>query len=205
MRAIGIDVGGTKLAIGSAEGGELRDFAQLPLPTRDYASLIGHIADRVRAFGREADTPSALGVAMAAWLSPDREDVVSAASLGWQRRQLRRDLARRTGLPTVVHNDANAAAWGEYVLAGQPAYGAFVMLTLGTDVGGGVICDGRLVTGATGIAGELGHLQVDSTGPVCVCGKRGCLAIYASGTAMLERARRRGLASQATCTPGSSR
>jgi glucokinase len=195
MGSIGVDIGGTKLAIGSVPAaGEIRDFELSPLPTRDYEGLLAQVADRVATLGATSPDQPALGVAMAGWLSPDREDVVAAASLGWSRRRLRQDLARLTGLHTVLHNDANAAAWGEYVLAGAPSRGAFVMLTLGTDVGGGVITDGRLLTGASGLAGELGHLQVDSAGPACVCGRRGCLAVYASGKAMLARAVERGRA-----------
>jgi predicted NBD/HSP70 family sugar kinase len=89
----------------------------------------------------------------------------------------------------VLCNDADAAVWAEYSLAARPDDGPFVMLTIGTDVGGGVIVDGRLVTGANGVAGELGHLCLDPGGPVCVCGLRGCLAVYASGAAIMARAR----------------
>ena len=193
MRAIGVDIGGTKLAIGSlSDEGEVRDFELTALPTKDYDGLLAYVTDRIHALGGSGPRSPAVGVAMAAWLSPDREDIVSAVSLGWEQRRLRQDLARRTGLRTVLHNDGNAAAWGAYVLAGKPPCGAFVMLTLGTDVGGGVVCDGRLISGASGLAGELGHLQVDPAGPVCLCGRRGCLAVYASGKAMLAGAVERG-------------
>ncbi|MGK3945126.1 ROK family protein [Streptomyces sp. RP5T] len=191
MRAIGVDVGGTKLAIGGlSSSGELYDYTERPLPSLDYDKLLNTIAETVGHLRDDRFVPPKLGVAMAAWLSPDRESVVAAASLGWNDRKLRQDLAELTGLETVVHNDANSAAWGEYILAGRPQHGAFVMLTLGTDVGGGVITNGHLLTGAFGVAGELGHLQVRTDGPRCVCGNRGCLAVYASGKAMLNRARR---------------
>lgn len=190
MDAIGVDLGGTRLAVGSwSIDGLLGDYTERPLPTRDYERLVAAIADLVGSLRDQGSAPPKLGVAMAAWLSPDRESVVTAANLGWSDRALRHDLAQRTGLDTVVHNDANAAAWGEYLLAGRPQ-GSFVVLTLGTDVGGGVIVDGRLLTGAFGVAGELGHLQVRADGPPCVCGARGCLAVYASGKATLGSARR---------------
>ncbi len=92
-----------------------------------------------------------------------------------------------TGLATTVHNDGNAAAWGEYLRAEAPAPQCLVMLTLGTDVGGGVVAGGRLLTGATSLAGELGHIRVSADGPTCVCGATGCLSVYASGTAMVAR------------------
>ncbi|KAK1184366.1 ROK family protein [Streptomyces sp. NBS 14/10] len=191
MRAIGVDVGGTKLAIGRLSGsGELYYYTERPLPGLDYDRLLNTIAEAVQNVHDSHSVSPRLGVAMAGWLSPDRERVVAAASLGWTDRKLRQDLAELTGLETIVHNDANSATWGEYLLAGRPKRGAFVMLTLGTDVGGGVIADGRLLTGAFGVAGELGHLQVRADGPRCVCGSRGCLAVYASGKAMLASARR---------------
>jgi glucokinase len=201
MRAVGVDLGGTKLAAGVLDDdGTLADYTEVPLPGRDYNLLLDAIAEQVGRVRERRAIPPALGVAVAAWLSPDRETVAAAASLGWADRTLRRDLAARAGLDSVVvHNDANAAAWGEYVIAGRPADGAFVMLTLGTDVGGGVIAGGRLLTGAFGLAGEIGHLQLRPDGPQCVCGSRGCLAVYASGTAMLARARHAVAADPARC------
>ena len=191
MRAVGIDVGGTKLAAGTLDSGDtLSGYTEEPLPARDYGKLLDAISDQVGRLRDATGAASRLGVALAGWLSPDREKVVSAVNLGWSDRRLRQDLAERTGMHTVIHNDANAAAWGEYLLAGRPSRGAFVMMTLGTDVGGGVIANGHLLTGAFGLAGELGHLQIRPDGPVCVCGSRGCLAVYASGTAMLASARR---------------
>lgn len=198
MPAIGVDVGGTKIAIGVlADDGHLYDYAETSLPSRSYAELLDVIAAQVGSRHEAGATP-VLGIAMAAWLSTDRETVLRSANLGWDDRRLRADLADRTGLETTVHNDGNCAAWGEYVLAGKPATGATVVLTLGTDVGGGVIVNGRLLTGAFGAAGELGHLRVHEDGPPCVCGSRGCLAVYASGTAMLRRFRERTADSEVT-------
>ena len=197
MRAIGVDIGGTKLAIGGlAADDRLVGYTERPLPSTDYDGLISIVADSVADFrtGHTDSSRPALGVAMAGWLSPDREVVLTAANLGWNDRKLRHDLATVTGLRATVHNDGNAAAWGEYIrdehINGERRDdGAFVMFTLGTDVGGGVIVNGRLLSGAFGIAGELGHLVVQPDGPMCVCGSHGCLAVFASGTAMLGNAR----------------
>ena len=192
MDAIGVDIGGTKLAVGLASDGALTTYREQPLPTRDYDLLLRTVRDAVHALPVPASRPSApLGVAVAAWLTADREAVLAAANLAWTGRPFRRDLAASTGLDTVLVNDADAAAWGEYLAAGEPDAEAMVVLTLGTDVGGGVVVNGRLLTGATGVAGELGHLEVDADGDVCVCGARGCLATYASGTAMVAYARDR--------------
>ena len=192
VRSIGVDIGGTKLAIGGlSDHGQLVGYTERPLPSSDYDGLIRSVADSVDSFRDlhgDGSTPT-LGLAMAGWLSPDRDVLVRAPNLGWTDRKLRGDLAAATGLRTTVHNDGNAAAWGEYIRLGRPAEGGLVMFTLGTDVGGGVIVNGQLLTGASGVAGELGHLVVLPDGPVCVCGSAGCLAVYASGTAMRDNAR----------------
>lgn len=194
MPAVGVDVGGSTVAVGAlTDDGELVGVSETALPTRDYDGLLELVAQQVTAarapLGESPSDPApALGLAMAAWLSPDRERILTAANLGWNQRDIRRDLAQTTGLATTVHNDGNAAAWGEYLRADEPAPECLVMLTLGTDVGGGVVVGGRLLTGATSLAGELGHLRVSADGPTCVCGATGCLSVYASGTAMVRRA-----------------
>jgi glucokinase len=190
MDAIGVDLGGTKLAVARVHpgGGTAAPLVTLH-DSLDYDAVLDRIEARVLALRPNGST--VLGVAVAGWLSADRSRVVEAATLGWRNRSLRADLADRTGLPVALCNDADAAAWAEFVLAGRPGGGPFVLLATGTDVGGGVIVDGALVTGATGVAGELGHLCIDPSGPVCVCGGRGCLAVYASGTAVLAAARER--------------
>lgn len=203
VRAIGVDIGGTKLAIGGlGADGQLVGYTERPLPGSDYDELILSVVDSVGSFcDRHGDgSRPTLGLAMAGWLSPDREVLVHAANLGWSDRKLRGDVAAATGLRTTVHNDGNAAAWGEFVRLGRPADGGLVMFTLGTDVGGGVIVNGQLLTGASGVAGELGHLVVLPAGPTCVCGSAGCLAVYASGTAMRDSAREL-MESQPTSAP----
>jgi len=95
------------------------------------------------------------------------------------------------GLPTFVENDANAAAYGEYRAGAAQGYRHVVCLTLGTGIGGGVICDGQLMRGATGGAAELGHVAVELDGDLCPCGRRGCLEAYSSGSALLRYAMNR--------------
>ncbi len=197
--AVGIDLGGTKLAVGLLAGEVapwsepdrlLTGYRTVPVETHDYEATLDSIADHVTELRTATGhTDPAVGLAIAAFLSPDRAEVVEALNLGWHHKNVRDDLARRIGAPVILHNDGNAAAWGEYLLAGRPAGGSMVIFTLGTDVGGGVIAEGRLLTGAFGIGGELGHLVVDPGGPQCVCGARGCLAVFASGKAITARAR----------------
>ena len=201
MTAIGVDIGGTKLAIGVVDdAGQLRAHRQMPLPTYDYDELISEIALVVDRARTQHPDVSSIGVAVASWLSPTRDLVLQAVNLGWDTEPLRADLGRATGLPTVVDNDASCAAWAEYLAQQTDAScgpdEAFAMLTLGTDVGGGVVVAGQLLTGTHGIAGELGHLNVGMGDAPCVCGSTGCLAAYASGRAMMAEAR-----AQMTQTP----
>jgi glucokinase len=98
--------------------------------------------------------------------------------------ELRRLLHERTGLPTVVDNDANAAAWAEARFGAGAGGGDLVLVTVGTGIGGGLVLDGRLYHGAQGFAGELGHLIVAPDGDRCACGNRGCLEAMASGSTL---------------------
>ena len=196
MTVIGIDIGGTKLAIGVIDdNGGLQAHRQMPLPTYDYNGLITEMGTLISGIREQYSDVYAVGVAVASWLSPTRERVLQAVNLGWDAKPLRADLQQVTGLPTVVDNDGNCAAWAEYLALGQgsesASSSAFAMLTLGTDVGGGIVVAGHLLAGAHGIAGELGHLNVGLGAAACVCGGTGCLAAYASGRAMMAEARAR--------------
>jgi glucokinase len=187
--AVGVDIGATKFAAGVVDSrGNLTDYAEAPLASRSYPDLISLVGRTVKGLSAAGVAFQALGVGLAGWLSPARDVVREAAILGWSEVALRDDLQLQTGLPTVANNDADCAAWAEWVAGGRRT-GSFALLTLGTDVGGGVVVNGQLVTGAHGVAGELGHLTVKDGGTACVCGREGCLAVYASGTAMLTRAR----------------
>jgi glucokinase len=121
---------------------------------------------------------------VAGWLSADREELLPAANLGVAGVPLRRDLERRLELPVAVENDGNAAALAEARAGAGVHARMLVMLTLGTGVGGGIVARGSLVTGAAGLAGELGHMPSGSDGPPCACGGRGCLEASASGPAL---------------------
>jgi glucokinase len=108
---------------------------------------------------------------------------------GWRDVAVRELLGARSGLPVALENDASAAALGEAVFgAGQP-YRHLAHFTLGTGIGGGIVIDRRLYTGATGLAGEFGHMVVDPGGPPCGCGNYGCLEAFASGSAIERQAR----------------
>ena len=106
---------------------------------------------------------------------------------------LRARLEARLGVPVVIENDANAAAWAERERGAAQQADECLVVTLGTGIGGGIISGGRLLRGAHGFAGEIGHMVVDPNGPDCPCGKKGCWERFASGSALGRMAREQGL------------
>jgi glucokinase len=186
---IGVDLGGTKLAAGLVDGdGHVVAQARWSRPLRAYEQALDAIEAlagemRENAADRGARVVAA-GVAAAGLFDVDRTTVLYAPILEWRNRPFLADLTQRLDLPVVVDNDANAAAWGEYRHGAGAGERCLVLVTLGTGVGGGVVIDGRLLSGGSGIAAELGHLKVGSEGRACPCGREDCLEQYASGVAL---------------------
>lgn len=191
--AIGVDIGGTKLAAGLvAADGTVIDRRRRVTPAHDADAIV----DETVAVATELADAHALeavpvGVGAAALL--DLDGVVrDAPNLAWADYPLRDRLAERLSGPVTVDNDANAAAWGEFACgAGREARAALVMLTIGTGVGGGLVLGGRLVRGGSGLGAEFGHIVVAEGGPRCACGNNGCLEALASGTSIGRRATER--------------
>lgn len=190
MNAIGVDVGGTKIAAGLVTpGGELLNEARYPTAS-EPSELLDSLA---RAIGEAAanDDTDAVCVAVAGLLMAKESKVVFSPNLrAIEGLPLKSELESRTGLTVTVENDANAAAWGEFVFGAGSEVENLLFVTLGTGVGGGVILDGNLLRGSQGAGGELGHTTLHATGPRCGCGNRGCFEIMASGLAIERRARR---------------
>jgi glucokinase len=130
----------------------------------------------------------AVGVGAAGWIDAARSTVLFAPNLAWRNENLRDEVSRYVkGLPVVVENDANAAAWAEFRFgAARTASESMALYTVGTGIGGGIILGGALVRGAHGIAAEPGHVRVVPEGHPCGCGRRGCLEQYASGSALVR-------------------
>ena len=189
--AVGVDVGGTKLAAGLvAADGSVLDTLRFPTPGSSARAILDVIVSAVDDLTTRHHLDAVpVGVGAAGLIDPDGV-VRYSPNLPWAEFPLRQELAAHATGPVTVDNDANVAAYGEYrVGAGRAAGSSMVMLTLGTGVGGGLILDDRLVRGATGMAGELGHIAVTDRGPKCPCGAVGCLEAVASGTAIAHFAR----------------
>ncbi len=189
MNAVGVDVGGTKIAAGlvSPEGEVLAE-ARYPTP-HSPGRLVETI---VRVVQEVSDGHEVGGVCLAVpglILAQENKVVFSPNLRAVEGIPLKDRIEPEIGVPLVIENDANAAAWGEFRFGSGSEVDHLVFLTVGTGVGGGVISHGVLLRGAQGSGGELGHVTVQATGPRCTCGNHGCLEALASGTAIGRRAR----------------
>jgi glucokinase len=189
---IGVDVGGTKVAGGVVdEDGTIVAETRVRTPALDADATTEAIVSVIETLRADRDV-SAVGVAIAGFVDATRSRVYFAANLrGWRDEPLRTVVEARVGLPVVVENDANAAAWGEFRFGAAVDTPYAVCVTIGTGVGGGLIVDGRLFRGGFGIGAEIGHIQMVESGRPCGCGQRGCWEQYASGNALVRDARER--------------
>ncbi|MFF4218220.1 ROK family protein [Streptomyces nondiastaticus] len=182
--AIGLDIGGTKIAAGvvDAEGRVTDRVPAVPCPS-DQATILKSVSVLIEALRHRNPGVAAVGVGAAGLVRWPEGRVLTAPNTAYHDLPLRRLLQEATGLPAVVENDANAACWAEYRLGNSAAHMAFV--TVGTGVGGGLVLAGRPFRGRTGIATEIGHMIVDPHGTErCGCGTVGCLEPLASGRAL---------------------
>lgn len=192
---LGIDVGGTKLAVGAvgADGslrGWRRESARIEDgPERTIERLIEMSRRTLDEVGRERVW--AVGVGCGGPLDPAAGVILNPPNLaGWVDVPLVDRLHVALGLPVYLDNDANAAVLAEHRFGAGRGLRNIVYLTISTGIGGGVIIDDQLLEGANGNAAELGHMSVDYDGWPCTCGRRGCLEAFASGTNIAVRARR---------------
>jgi glucokinase len=181
---IGVDIGGTNVraAVVNADGEEVaREWA--PSPPDDWGAIRAQVLALVAALRAHHDI-AAVGIGAAGMV--DRDGVIHYAPNvpGFLGTPVRAEIAAGTGLPTIVDNDANAAAWGELVHGAARGVRDALVITLGTGIGGGIVSDGRVLRGAHGFAAEVGHFTVDPQGPLCACGEVGHWEAVASGTAL---------------------
>jgi glucokinase len=190
MNAIGVDIGGTKIAaaVVTPEGNILSEV-RYPTQAAPLNRLIETVAQAITEV-KDGFEVGGVCVAVPGRILASENKVISAPNLHEiEDIRLDEEIGRRTGLMVTVENDANAAAWGEFRFGAGRGLQHMVSITLGTGVGGGIITHGMLLRGAQGAGGELGHVTIDPTGPRCGCGNYGCLEALASGTAIQRRAR----------------
>jgi glucokinase len=186
---IGIDVGGTKLAAGLVDGeGRILEQVRLDSPKTDPVELGETLVELVKTL-RDGCEVGAVGIGAAGFVSSDRDHVFFAPHLDWGEEGVATRLSARVGLPVVVENDANAAAWAERTYGAGVGHRDQLMVAVGTGMGGGIILDDRLHRGGHGVAAEIGHLTLVEDGRLCACGRLGCWEEYASGSALVRMAK----------------
>jgi glucokinase len=190
-RAIGIDIGGTKIAAGvvTAEG-RIVERALVPTPMGDEPATISAMRGVIGELRERHPSVEAIGVGAAGLVDWPSGRIRWAPHNAYRQLPLRRLLYEATGLPTVVDNDANAAAWAEARYGAGAGSDHMVLLTVGTGIGGGLVLDGHVYRGSSGLGAEVGHMTVDPGGELCDCGNVGCLEAMASGSALGRAGRR---------------
>ncbi|MBO4902934.1 MAG: ROK family glucokinase [Lachnospiraceae bacterium] len=191
----GVDVGGTTIKMGlfTVEG-DLLEKWEIPTRTEDQGShIFDDIADAIKKkiADKSLSKEDILGIGVGVPGPVDVNGTVfQAVNLGWGNVNLPKELSERTGLPVKAGNDANVAALGEQWKGGGQGYDDMVLVTLGTGVGGGIIVNGKMLVGAGGAGGEIGHIHMnDEETEACGCGNFGCLEQYASATGIVRLAK----------------
>jgi glucokinase len=182
---LGVDVGGTKVAVAAIEGVTVVDSLEERTPLDSTEALLDGIERAVQSMVKRVGTAEAIGVGVPSQIHFATGTVETSVNIPLTGVPLREELGRRFGAPVFVDNDANCAALAEAHTLGEDN---LVMLTLGTGVGGGVVIGGMTFRGAHGLGAELGHFTLNPDGPPCPgkCPNRGCIEAYCSGQA-LER------------------
>lgn len=193
MHALGVDIGGTKIAVGVVdESGQILEKVRRATQPESPASIDRAIADAVLELSSRHEI-GAVGLAAAGFASSDRRRMMFAPNIAWRDYPLAdrvSELLDQPDVPVVVENDGNAAGWAEFVHGAARDATSMVMLTIGTGLGAAIISESTLIRGSAGFAAELGHVRVQPGGHPCGCGHRGCWEQYASGSALVREARR---------------
>ncbi|MXY27277.1 ROK family protein [Candidatus Poribacteria bacterium] len=192
---VGIDIGGTKLATVVADNtGHILNKVRRPTlaergPEYALQLLFDMVHETIELAGLARTTISAIGVSCGGPLDTKTGIVYSPPNLpGWDALPLKAKLESEFQIPVTIENDANASALAEYRFGGGRGYNAVLYMTMSTGIGGGIVLDGQVYHGANDSAGEVGHQILLPDGPLCGCGKRGCLEALCSGPAIARRA-----------------
>lgn len=187
MHAIGIDIGGTKIAGALVtEAGEILRLERRSTPAGDPVAIVDTVVDVINILRAGQDVIAA-GVAAPGFIDADQSIVYYAPNINFRSEPFREHLMQLLpGLDITIDNDANAAGWAEYRFGAGRGSSHMTMLTIGTGVGGAIVTDGQLFRGGFGAAGEIGHLRIVPNGLPCGCGSKGCIEQYGSGRALIR-------------------
>lgn len=180
MKAIGIDVGGQTIKGAIVdENGKMFHERRIVTPKTSGTDVTNSISDLVKEIQIMSDEKLPIGIAAAGMLNKDSRIMITAPQIaGWRNFQLADELEKKIDSKICILNDANAAAFGEFIFGQGKGSEKFLTITLGTGVGGGIILDNKLFTGAFGAGGEIGHVSIDFNGKRCNCGGIGCVETY---------------------------
>jgi glucokinase len=193
--AIGVDLGGTNLRVALVDdtGTLLEKLTTGTQVSRGRERVIGEMCNDIKQLAdkfKTAGTLMGIGIGVPGIIEMSTGFIHESPNLpGWDNFPVRDEIEKRLGTRVILENDANAAAMGEKWLGAGKEHPDMCMLTLGTGVGGGIILNGRIWHGMTGMAGEVGHVTVEHEGVQCKCGNRGCLEKYSSATAVVRMAK----------------
>ena len=186
MHAIGIDIGGTKIAGALVdEAGTIIRSDRQPTTPGNPGEIEDTVVAMILGLSEGVDVVAA-GVAAAGFIDSAQSTVYYAPNISWRNEPFREKLEARLDLPIIIENDANAAGWAEFRFGAGRPYTDMVTLTIGTGVGGAIVTNNALFRGGFGAGAELGHLRVVPDGLPCGCGAHGCLEQYGSGRALLR-------------------
>lgn len=193
MYKLGIDLGGTNIVAGVVDENykilaTAKRKTDCPRPADAILDDMAAAAlEAIEAAGLKVEDIEAAGVGTPGAIDPVRGMVCYANNLAFYDVPMAQMLKDRTGIDFYIENDANAAAYGEFVAGAGKGTKDFIMITLGTGVGGGIIIDGKIYSGSNYAGGELGHTVISMDGEMCSCGRQGCWEAYASATALIRQ------------------
>ncbi len=197
MYKLGIDIGGTNIAMGIIDDSNniiARDSIPTNASGREYDEIIAAMGEAVNRLIKTSKIPldkiEYIGLGAPGILDNASGTITDNSNIHWVNYPIKAKLQQYINKPVFLGNDANVAAWAEYNNGCGKGSKTFVMLTLGTGIGGGIILNGRLHTGAHNTAAEIGHATFISGGEQCGCGKKGCIEAYCSATALIKFAKR---------------
>jgi glucokinase len=188
VHAIGIDIGGTKIAGALvSEEGEIIAEDRVATQAGDSNAIVDAVVAMIEKL-RAGHEVAAAGVAAPGFIDAAQSIVYYTPNISWRHEPLRQRLTERLDLDITIDNDANAAGWAEFRFGAGRLVSDMTMLTIGTGVGGAIVTQDRLFRGGFGAGAELGHMRVVPDGLPCGCGARGCIEQYGSGRALLRMA-----------------
>ncbi len=193
MYKLGIDLGGTNIVASVVDNdynilSTAKRKTNCPRPAEEIVDDMAAVAlEAIELAGVKKEEIEAAGVGAPGAINPVDGVITYANNLGFRDVRMAEMLKERTGFDFYLENDANAAAYGEFIAGAGKGTKNFVMITLGTGVGGGVIIDGKIYSGSNYAGAELGHTVVAIDGEMCTCGRQGCWEAYASATALIRQ------------------